>query len=183
MFSRTAVISLYIQSIESIDLFDVSLNSINEYAESMLFCCLEELSYVVSESAASLLSHFNIKLPITDRTVKYTNTVEMVEAIVTGVSDDEANVVTIRIEKNTEMTQYKWNEAVVLITSADLSEKSQSILPTMGFGIINNSNDPMNAKKEEWTLFVNTTQELKPYLSLHSRIYLYSISTFTSSLR
>ena len=163
---------------------DFSSYRINDYIESILFCILEELAYVVIESSISFLYHCGYQLPFTlNQGVRAVNSVESVEAIITGISDDPANFLSITIHKNSNYTPYKWNECVVLISPVALSTNaSRSALPSLYFGILSNSMDSTN--KEEWNLFANISKETKEVLfSLNNHIYLYSMSSFTSYLR
>ena len=148
----------------------------------MLYCIIEELSYIVIDSAASLLNHCGIRLSSSSSVAgKLSSNIEMAEAIVTEVSD--TNCVTISIHKNTSLTPYRWNEAVVLISTVNLSKlPSKSSLPPLSFGILTSS-DAVNANREEWHLYANLTKETKSVLALQNKICLYTLSTFTSYVR
>ena len=145
---------------------------------------MEELAYVVIESSISFLYHLGYHLPFhLNQGIRAVNSVESVEATVTGISDDPANYLSITIHKNANYTPYKWNECVVLISPVSLSaNSSHTSLPSLYFGILSNSMDSSN--KEEWSLFATINKETKKSLfSLNNHIFLYSISSFTSYLR
>ena len=149
----------------------------------MLFCIIEELSYTVIESTASFLSHCGVRLPSGQQSSGKSNSnVEMVEAVITAVSDEPANLVTLSITKSANITPYKWNEAVVLVSSVNLlSSAARNSSPSLLFGIINTADS--TASKEGWQLNVNLSKEQQSVLAVQSKLYLYSISTFTSYLR
>ena len=150
----------------------------------MLFCIIEELSYIVIESTASFLTHCGVRLPAGPQSSgKANSNVETVEAVITAVTDEPANMVTLSITKNANTTPYKWNEAVVLVSSVNLySPAARNSTPSLVFGIINTS-DASTGSKEEWQLNVHLSKEMRSVLTVQSKLYLYSISTFTSYLR
>ena len=70
---------------------------------------------------------------------------------------------------------------ISLVNLASLS--SSSSLPHLVLGIINNTDSSAAANKNEWTLAVQMTKEMKKMLTVSNTIFLYSLTTFTSYLR
>lgn len=152
--------------------------------ESYLFCILEELSYIVSETVFSIFDHYHLSVSSSTHLTRFTNHIEMVTATVKGVCDDAANLVTLSFTKADGITAYRWNEAVVLVSPVNLASISSSAsLPHLVLGIINNTDSSSAANKNEWTLAVHMTKEMKKILAISNTIFLYSLTTFTSYLR
>ena len=163
--------------------------SVSQYVEAQMFFILEELRYVIVEATRLLCTLYGVSIDgkkaerDPDASSRSKHEFETTKGTVSLVGEDGGDFIHVRMDK-AGLTPYKWNEAVVLISSCDLNTAET---PVLFYGVSNCGGAGADASetlgKKEITLYVHMSEAAKRVIHVGRVLFFYSLSPFTSYSR